>query len=130
MLSLSKHDAQHTTAAETMFVYILECSNRSYYVGVTNDVARRVAQHNEGLDQKSYTHNKRPVSLKFCEGFDDPLQAIEFEKRLKGWSRKKKEALFKGDWEEVRNLAKNFTQVIIRDSPPFDRLRVTINQSC
>ncbi|MBU6140541.1 MAG: GIY-YIG nuclease family protein [Proteobacteria bacterium] len=92
-----------------MFVYILECSDGSYYVGVTNDVERRVAEHNEGRDQKSYTHNKRPVSLKFCESFDDPLQTIEFEKRLKGWSRKKKEALFRKDWEEIRKLAKNYS---------------------
>ena len=92
-----------------MFVYIVECSDKSYYTGVTNDAERRVSEHNSGLDCKSYTYNKRPVVLKHCEQFEDPIQAIEIEKQLKGWSRNKKEALFKNDWEAVKELAKNYS---------------------
>jgi putative endonuclease len=92
-----------------MFVYIVQCSDKSYYVGVTNDVERRVAEHNLGSDIKSYTYNKRPVTIKFCEQFSDPTQAIMFEKMLKGWSRKKKEALFNKNWEEIKKLAKNYS---------------------
>ena len=89
-----------------MFVYIIECSDKSYYVGVTNNIERRIVEHNLGLDIKSYTYNKRPVILKFCEEFEDPVQAITLEKKLKGWNRKKKEALFKGNWEEIKKLTK------------------------
>ena len=92
-----------------MFVYVIQCSDKSYYVGVTNDVERRVAEHNFGNDIKSYTYNKRPVTIKFCEQFSDPIQAIMFEKMLKGWSRKKKEALFNKNWEEIKKLAKNYS---------------------
>lgn len=89
-----------------MFVYVLECSDRSYYTGVTNNVERRIAEHNCGMDAKSYTYNKRPVILKSCEEFEGSMQAIVLEKKLKGWSRKKKEALFRRDWEEISRLSK------------------------
>lgn len=87
------------------FVYIVECSDTSYYTGITNDVDGRIEEHNRGINEKSYTYSRRPVILKFYERFQDVLQAIEFEKQVKGWSRKKKEALFKGDWAEIINLS-------------------------
>ncbi len=92
-----------------MFVYVIQCFDQSYYVGVTNNIERRISEHNLGFDIRSYTYKRRPVTLKFSEQFDDPLQAIEFEKRLKGWNRKKKEALFKRNWEEIKILAKSYS---------------------
>ena len=80
-----------------MFVYIIECSDKSYYVGVTNNIERRLFEHNQGLNLKCYTYNKRPVKLKFCDYCSDSVEAIAFEKKLKGWGRKKKEALFQKD---------------------------------
>ena len=78
-------------------VYILRCSDGKYYVGVTNDVDRRVAEHQEGLDPDSFTHERRPVELMLVETFTDIHQAIAREKQLKGWGQKKKEALIAGD---------------------------------
>ena len=88
------------------FVYIVECSDKSYYTGITNDVDGRIHEHNSGNDEKSYTYNRRPVKLKFFERFQDVLQAIEFEKQVKGWTRKKKKALFISDWDEIKKLAR------------------------
>ena len=88
------------------FVYIVECSDGLYYTGVTNNLDRRIWEHNEGIDPKSFTYNRRPVILKYYEYFSDINQAISWEKQLKGWSRKKKEALFDRDWDKLKILAK------------------------
>lgn len=88
-----------------MYVYMLRCSDNSYYTGVTNDPDRRLQEHNEGKDTKAYTHKRRPVELVFYEMFQGPDQAIAFEKQLKGWSRKKKEALIRGDWNALPALS-------------------------
>ena len=87
------------------FVYILECADGSYYVGVTNDLEIRIEQHNSGYDPKAYTFTRRPVILRYYQRFDYIDHAIEFEKQLKGWSRKKKEALFGENWEEIKRLS-------------------------
>ena len=87
------------------YVYILQCSDGSYYVGVTNDIEHRVWQHNEGLDPSAYTFTRRPVELKYYQHFQQIEEAIKWEKQLKGWSRKKKEALIMNNWEEVKRLA-------------------------
>jgi putative endonuclease len=93
-----------------LFVYIVECSDGSFYTGVTNNVDRRVAEHNEGLNKKACTYRKRPVKLVYHEGFTDPQYAIAIEKQIKGWSRKKKIALIKGEWEKLPELAKRFNK--------------------
>ncbi len=89
------------------FVYIVECSDSLYYTGVTNDVDRRVWEHNEGIHPESFTYKRRPVVLKYWLRFTDINQAISWEKQLKGWGRKKKEALFTEDWERIKELAKS-----------------------
>ena len=89
------------------YVYILQCSDGSYYVGVTNDIEHRVWQHNEGHDSNAYTFTRRPVELKYQQHFQQIEEAIKWEKQLKGWSRKKKEALIMNNWEEVKRLAKS-----------------------
>ncbi|MBS1680824.1 MAG: GIY-YIG nuclease family protein [Bacteroidetes bacterium] len=89
------------------FVYIVECSDGLYYTGVTNDLDRRISEHNEGIHPKSFTFKRRPVKLKYWLRFSDVNQAIDWEKQLKGWGRKKKEALFKEDWESIKKLARS-----------------------
>jgi putative endonuclease len=79
------------------FVYILRCSDGKYYVGVTNDVERRFLEHQEGSDPGSFTFQRRPVELVLVEWYQYIQDAIDREKQLKGWSRKKKEALIAGD---------------------------------
>jgi putative endonuclease len=91
------------------YVYIVECKDGSYYVGVTNNIDRRMWEHNTGHDQGCYTYNRRPVQLKYFEHYTDVNQAISREKQLKGWSRKKKEALFRENWNELKRLSKSST---------------------
>ena len=89
------------------YVYIVECNDKSYYTGVTNDIERRFWEHNNDEKKTAYTYNKRPVVLRYCQSFQYIQNAIAWEKQLKGWSRKKKEALFRDDWNEIKLLAKS-----------------------
>ena len=88
------------------YVYIVRCSDDSYYIGVTNNVEARVNQHQEGYDHRAYTYSRRPVELAYTEMFTEILQAIAREKQLKKWSKAKKEALIKGDYDSLPNLAR------------------------
>lgn len=88
------------------FVYIIECADGLYYTGVTNNIERRIAEHNEGLNPKSFTFKRRPVTLKYYQHFTYINKAIESEKQLKGWSRRKKEALFIENWEAIKEISK------------------------
>ena len=90
----------------TYYVYLLECSDGSYYVGVTNDLTRRTYEHQEGIDTECYTYTKRPVILKYYLIYDYINDAINAEKRIKRWSRAKKEAFFKKDWKTMHAKAK------------------------
>ena len=88
------------------YVYILRCTDNSYYTGVTNDLETRFLYHQMGYDPNAYTYNRRPVEIVYYTEFDDINQAIAFEKQLKGWSRKKKEAVINDEWEKLPNLSK------------------------
>ena len=88
------------------FVYILLCSNNSYYTGVTNNLERRLYEHENGLVPGSYTCKRRPVKLVFHEDFNDIAQAIAFEKQIKGWKRIKKEAIINGNWDLLPAISK------------------------
>ncbi len=90
-----------------IYVYIAECSDNSYYTGVTNNLDKRLSEHNEGVDPKSYTYPRRPVKIVFSEEFSEPIDAISAEKQIKGWSRKKKKALIDRDYEELVKLSKS-----------------------
>jgi len=106
MLSLSKHeDLQRRSKMNGAFVYILRCSDGSYYVGSMRDtLERRVNEHNAGV-YPGYTKSRRPVELVFHQEFQWITEAIAAERRLKGWSRAKKEALIAGDFERLKELA-------------------------
>jgi len=88
------------------FVYILECSDKSYYTGVTNNLEKRLAEHQSGAIH-GYTSARLPVKLIYSASFGDINEAIRFEKQLKGWSRKKKEALMRGDFDALVQLSKS-----------------------
>jgi putative endonuclease len=92
------------------FVYILHCSDQSYYTGITNDLERKVNEHETGVNLQCYTYKRRPLKLVFHERFPDVNQAIAFEKQIKGWSRAKKEAIINGQWETLPELSKNRQQ--------------------
>ena len=89
------------------WVYIVRCSDDKFYTGVTNNLTLRIEQHNSGFNTSCFTFCRRPVILVFSQHFTDIKSAISFEKQIKGWSRKKKEALINGDWEEIKRLAKS-----------------------
>ena len=91
---------------KTMYVYILKCNDKSYYTGVTNDLEQRYEQHKQGINITSYTYTRRPLELVFYETFNDPKTAIEFEKKIKKWSRNKKAALIKKAFDLLPLLAK------------------------
>jgi putative endonuclease len=89
------------------FLYILLCADGSYYRGTTRaDLEQRVAQHNAGTYARSYTATRRPVTLVFAQWFDRITDAIEAERQVKGWSRAKKDALIRGDFEQLPELSK------------------------
>ena len=85
-----------------LYVYILKCRDTSYYTGVTNNPERRLFEHNSGMNKNSYTSTRLPVEMIYCERFNDFILAIRWEKKIKSWSRKKKEALIKGNWDALR----------------------------
>ncbi|MGJ8684476.1 MAG: GIY-YIG nuclease family protein [Nonlabens sp.] len=87
------------------YVYLLECSDNSIYTGITNDLERRFIEHQKGTKEHTYTSTRRPVKLIFSECFNDVLQAIYFEKKIKKWSSKKKRALATGDFDMLVILA-------------------------
>jgi putative endonuclease len=92
------------------YLYILRCSDGSYYVGTTRtDLETRIAQHNAGTFG-GYTARRRPVVLVFHQEFGHITDAITAERQVKGWSRAKKEALIRGDFEALRNLAWSWTK--------------------
>ena len=89
-----------------LFVYILECADKTYYTGVTNNLELRFAQHQAGIHNESYTFPRRPVKLVFYQRFTSNQQAFDFETRIKKWSHKKKEALIKEHYEKLPLLSK------------------------
>ena len=87
------------------YVYILKCSDDSYYIGITNDIEGRMWEHQNKVNPNSYTSKRLPVEHVFCVDYSKPDLAIAFEKQVKGWTRKKKEAIINGDWNKLPELA-------------------------
>ena len=87
------------------YVYILKCSDGSYYTGITNNLDKRINEHTYDTHKACYTYKRRPLVIKFYETFNDVLQAIYFEKKIKKWTRAKKEALINGDFDMLQILA-------------------------
>ncbi|OGY98066.1 MAG: hypothetical protein A3A43_03085 [Candidatus Liptonbacteria bacterium RIFCSPLOWO2_01_FULL_56_20] len=77
------------------FVYILECADGSLYVGCTNNLERRLEQHNDSKWGSHYTKIRRPVTLVYSEHFETLVEARRRERELKGWRREKKLALIR-----------------------------------
>ncbi len=85
--------------------YMLRCSDGSFYVGHTDDIEKRIAEHVSGVTG-GYTYKRRPVKLVWNEPFANRDDAKAAEKQIKGWSRAKKEALIDGDWNLISRLAR------------------------
>jgi len=90
------------------WVYMLRCSDQSYYIGHTDDLEKRVSEHESG-ELGGYTSTRRPVRVVFTQDFPSRAEALAAELQIKGWSRKKKQALIRGDWVEISTLARRRT---------------------
>ncbi len=87
-------------------VYILRCADNSYYVGLAREgLDSRIGDHHSGR-YRGYTYSRRPVELVWSQDFLWLTDAIVCERRLKGWRREKKEALIRGDYAALRELAR------------------------
>jgi len=91
---------------KTYYVYILSCSDGSYYTGVTSNLTQRLEDHQHRKHLNSYTAKRLPVRLVFHCTFSEITLAIAAEKQIKKWSRAKKEALINEEYDLLPNLAK------------------------
>ncbi len=82
------------------WVYMLRCSDGSYYTGHTDNLEKRIAEH-QVSEIPCYTSTRLPIELVFSQEFQSRVEALERERQVKGWSRAKKEALMRGDWEKL-----------------------------
>jgi predicted GIY-YIG superfamily endonuclease len=87
------------------YVYILRCSDNSYYAGSTSNLERRLEEHRAGFYQ-GYTSARLPVELVWSSEFPTENEAFLIERQIKGWSRAKKEALIRGDWDGLHDIVK------------------------
>jgi predicted GIY-YIG superfamily endonuclease len=87
------------------WTYILRCADGAYYTGHTDNLEVRIAQHQSG-DIPGFTRDRRPVGLVYSAEFQTREEALAAELRIKGWSRKKKEALMREDWVALNRLSK------------------------
>jgi putative endonuclease len=88
------------------WVYILKCADNSYYTGHTDNLENRVMQHHHKTYPACFTATRLPVRLEFSQEFPTRKEALASERQIKGWSRKKKEALIKSDWNALSIYAK------------------------
>ncbi|KUR79828.1 GIY-YIG nuclease family protein [Novosphingobium sp. FSW06-99] len=92
--------------SEVFCAYLLRCNDGSYYAGHTDSLEARLAQHQTGA-LAGYTAARLPVELVWSEAFPTRDEAFAAERRIKGWSRAKKQALIMGDWASLQQLARN-----------------------
>ena len=90
---------------EYFYVYILRCADGSFYVGHTDNLEKRIADHHDG-NGCHYTARKRPLELIFSDSFATRDEAFMVERKIKGWSQKKKLALAAKNWEQLPELSK------------------------
>ncbi|NWK95196.1 rRNA methyltransferase [Sphingobium lactosutens] len=106
--------------------YMLHCADGSYYLGHTDDVEARIAQHQSG-EIAGYTQNRRPIALVWSEEFGTRDEALSAEQQIKGWSRRKKEALIAGDWDAIRLAARKSFDTGLRQAQPLLRTNGDMN---
>ena len=104
------------------WVYMLHCNGGRLYVGHTDNLERRLWQH-ENATIPGFTADYRPVKLIWSDYCETRDAAKSFELRVKGWSRAKKLALVRGDWDEISRLARNRQSGEAKEGQAFDKLR-------
>jgi predicted GIY-YIG superfamily endonuclease len=107
----------------SFWAYMLHCRGGAFYVGHTDDLERRIAQHENGTI-KGFTSDRLPVKLVWSQEFSTRFEAKETERQLKGWSRAKKMALLRRDWARVSKLSKG------KDGPSTSSGQTEIEERC
>ena len=87
------------------YIYILKCADNSYYTGHTDDIEKRLNEHYQGKSP-CYTQKRRPIKLVFMQDFSSRYEALTAERKIKKWTRRKKEALMYQGWEGLLKLTK------------------------
>jgi predicted GIY-YIG superfamily endonuclease len=87
-------------------IYILKCSDGTYYTGLTKDLEARLKEHKLGAHIEAYTFSRRPVELVWSTIVESYKEAFQWERQIKGWSRSKKEALIRGDIDGIHEIVK------------------------
>ena len=90
---------------EYFFIYILKCSDDSYYTGHTDNIEKRISEHRFGK-YDCYTAKRLPVKLVFAQTFTTRDEAFAAERKIKNWSRKKKESLIEKNWKKLSLYSK------------------------
>lgn len=114
---------------KTYWVYMLRCSDGSYYIGVTSSIEQRLAQHETGSFPGCYTFDRRPLECIYSAEFGEITDAIHWEKQIKRWSRKKKEALILNAQKELEFYSRSEYRKRI-DRIRDEILQRTINKLC
>ena len=104
------------------WVYILKCADESYYTGCTSDLEKRINEH-QFHRYDGYTSKRLPVKLVFSQEYQDIRYAIQAERQIKNWSRKKKEALIEGNFELLHELAECKNETHYSNYKPLDYAR-------
>ncbi|HLJ31908.1 MAG TPA: GIY-YIG nuclease family protein [Candidatus Babeliales bacterium] len=92
------------------YVYILKCANDAYYIGHTDNIEQRLSEHHLGAIPNCYTKTRRPLELVFLQDFPTRDTAFHAERQIKGWSRSKKEAYMRSDWEKLKKLSISYNK--------------------
>lgn len=103
--------------------YILICSDGTYYTGLTIDLEGRIHDHETGTRSESYTYSRRPVKLVWSIFTESYQEAFQWEHKIKGWSRAKKEALIRGDIDGIHEIVKS-------ERKQRDKNKIRIKPSC
>lgn len=88
-------------------IYILKCSDSTYYTGLTKDLDYRIWEHQTGANPESYTFGRRPIKLVWSVVTESYQEAFQWERKIKGWSRAKKEALIRDDIDGIHEIVKS-----------------------
>ena len=108
-------------------VYILKCSDSKYYTGITNNLERRLLEHQSAINKHCFTAQRLPVVLVYYHQFSDFNLAIAWEKRIKSWSIRKKEALINSNWSELKIAAACKNETVADASKALARSRLRSN---
>ncbi|MDO1499764.1 GIY-YIG nuclease family protein [Winogradskyella maritima] len=111
------------------FIYIIQCSDGLLYTGFTNNIKRRLDEHQQGLNKSCFTYRRRPLQLIFHQEFNDVKQAIYFEKKIKRWSAKKKLALVCNDFDMLQILSECRNQTHAKYRPTNEEVSTALDQT-